>query len=60
MTEREFLFSMVADEENPLVLDILHADSSAYSFNPDEPVDEVLLCGAKFVKLYKECGCCKT
>ena len=32
---------MVADEENPLVLDILHADSSAYSFNPNEPVEEV-------------------
>ena len=32
---------MVADDENPLVLDVLHADSTAYSFNPEEPVDEV-------------------
>ena len=34
-------FSMVADEENPLVLNVLHADSTAYSFAPDEEVSEV-------------------
>lgn len=31
---------MIADNANPLVLDILHASSTAYSFNPDEKVTE--------------------
>ena len=31
---------MVADQENPLVLDILHGSSSAYSFNPDVEINE--------------------
>lgn len=31
---------MVADSENPLVLNILHASSSAYSFDPDSPISE--------------------
>ena len=35
------LFSMVADRENPLVLSILHASSSAYSHNPSDKIDEV-------------------
>lgn len=29
---------MVADPANPLVLDVMHADSTAYSYNPDEEV----------------------
>jgi len=31
---------MIADSENPLVLDILHASSTAYSANPDEKITE--------------------
>ncbi|XP_014675195.1 PREDICTED: dolichyl-diphosphooligosaccharide--protein glycosyltransferase 48 kDa subunit-like [Priapulus caudatus] len=31
---------MVADSDNPLVLEILTGSSTAYSFNPDEPVKE--------------------
>lgn len=33
---------MVADPENPLVLNVLHASSTAYSFNPDDPVRYVI------------------
>ena len=29
---------MVADPENPLVLNVLHASSTAYSFNPDDAI----------------------
>ena len=32
---------MVADPENPLVLNVLHASSTAYSFNPDQKIDDV-------------------
>jgi hypothetical protein len=32
---------MVADADNPLVLNILHADSTAYSFNPTTEIKEV-------------------
>lgn len=32
--------SMVADPQNPLLLSVLHASSTAYSFNPDEAVTE--------------------
>lgn len=32
---------LVVDRENPLVLTLLSADSSAYSYNPDSPIDEV-------------------
>ena len=32
---------MTADPSNPLVIDILHASPSAYSFNPDEQIKEV-------------------
>lgn len=38
-----FLFrgvGMTADPDNPLVLDILHASWTAYSFNPDEKIKE--------------------
>lgn len=31
---------MVADTTNPLVLDIMHASSTAYSHNPDEEVTD--------------------
>ena len=31
---------MVADPENPLVLGLLHASSTAYSYNPDVAVDD--------------------
>ncbi|XP_064610826.1 LOW QUALITY PROTEIN: dolichyl-diphosphooligosaccharide--protein glycosyltransferase 48 kDa subunit-like [Liolophura sinensis] len=31
---------MTADPENPLLLNLLHASSTAYSFNPDEKIDE--------------------
>lgn len=32
---------MVADSDNQLILEILTASSTAYSFNPDEPIREV-------------------
>lgn len=32
--------AMTADPANPLVLPILHADSTAYSFDPERPVDD--------------------
>ena len=32
---------MTADVDNPLVLNVLHASSNAYSFNPDEKISEV-------------------
>ena len=32
---------LVADRDNPLVLQILSAHSSAYSYVPDEPIKEV-------------------
>lgn len=32
---------LVADRDNPLVLQILSAHSSAYSYVPDEPIREV-------------------
>ncbi|GAB1604552.1 dolichyl-diphosphooligosaccharide--protein glycosyltransferase 48 kDa subunit-like [Argonauta hians] len=31
---------MVADPENPLVLNVLHGSSTAYSFNPNNKIDE--------------------
>ncbi|XP_055523813.1 dolichyl-diphosphooligosaccharide--protein glycosyltransferase 48 kDa subunit [Wyeomyia smithii] len=31
---------LLADKENPLVLQLLTADSSAYSYNPDTPIKE--------------------
>ena len=31
---------MTADAENPLVLSVLSASSTAYSFNPDEKIEE--------------------
>ena len=31
---------MTADQDNPLVLDVLHASWTAYSFNPDEKISE--------------------
>lgn len=33
--------SMVADPENPLVLDILTGSSTSYSFFPDRPITQV-------------------
>jgi oligosaccharyltransferase complex subunit beta len=32
---------LVADKENPLVLQILTGSSSSYSYNPDQPIKEV-------------------
>lgn len=34
-------YRMVADPENPLVLSVLHASSTAYSFSPDKAIDDV-------------------
>ncbi len=34
------MISMIADADNPLVMDILHGKSSAYSHNPEEEVTE--------------------
>uniref|UniRef100_A0A0L8HT87 Dolichyl-diphosphooligosaccharide--protein glycosyltransferase 48 kDa subunit n=1 Tax=Octopus bimaculoides TaxID=37653 RepID=A0A0L8HT87_OCTBM len=31
---------MIADSENPLVLNVLHGSSTAYSFNPNNKIDE--------------------
>ena len=33
---------MTADPDNPLVLDVLHGSSTAYSFDPDEEITEVV------------------
>ena len=33
---------LIADKENPLVLEVLTASSTAYSYKPDAPVDEVI------------------
>ena len=38
-----FTLSMVADPENPLVLDILTGSSTSYSFFPDRPISQVRL-----------------
>lgn len=32
---------LIADKENPLVLEILTASSTAYSYKPDAPIEEV-------------------
>nr|CAG4645505.1 EOG090X05EE [Lynceus sp. MCZ IZ 141354] len=40
---KPFLFQgtgLIADKENPLILDILKASSTAYSYKPDQTVDE--------------------
>jgi len=34
---------LIADKENPLVLEILTASSTAYSYKPDAPIEEVPL-----------------
>lgn len=31
---------LIADRENPLVMEVLRTDSSAYSYKPDEPITE--------------------
>ena len=36
---------MVADPDNPLVINVLHASSTAYSFFPDDKITEVMLFG---------------
>ena len=36
-----FHIRMVSDPENPLVLSVLRASSTAYSYKPDEKIDEV-------------------
>lgn len=36
-----FLHRMVADPDNPLVLDILTGSSTSYSFFPDKPITQV-------------------
>ncbi|XP_071494303.1 dolichyl-diphosphooligosaccharide--protein glycosyltransferase 48 kDa subunit-like [Diadema antillarum] len=49
-TSKPILFSgvgMIADADNPLVIDVLHASSSAYSHNPQEPVEEYPLAVGK-------------
>lgn len=33
-------FRMIADSTNPLVLDVMHASATAYSYNPDEEVTD--------------------
>lgn len=48
---------LVADRDNPLVLQILSAHSSAYSYVPDEPIKEVNYCiGVRDAFLIPECG----
>ena len=38
------VFRMVSDPENPLVLNILHASSTAYSHSPVDKIEEVCNC----------------
>lgn len=33
---------MVSDPDNPLVLSLLKASSTAYSYKPDEKIEEVI------------------
>lgn len=35
-----FLRRIAADDQNPLIINLLHASSNAYSFNPDKPVED--------------------
>lgn len=47
--------SMVADPDNPLVLDILTGSSTSYSFFPDKPINQVCsitFCPVSFIWLY--------
>ena len=32
---------LIADKQNPLVLEVLTASSTAYSYKPDSPIEEV-------------------
>ena len=34
---------LIADKQNPLVLEVLTASSTAYSYKPDSPVEEVFI-----------------
>lgn len=34
-------FSIISDQENPLILEVLSASSSAYCYNPDNKITEV-------------------
>lgn len=36
--------SLLLDPENPLVLEILTAPSSSYSYNPEKPITDVSSC----------------
>ena len=36
-----YIFRMTADPQNPLVLDVLHASSTAYSYFANEDISEV-------------------
>nr|XP_054769099.1 dolichyl-diphosphooligosaccharide--protein glycosyltransferase 48 kDa subunit-like [Lytechinus pictus] len=38
---------LIADPDNPLIIDVLHASSSAYSHNPQEPVEDYPLAVGK-------------
>ena len=45
-----FLFrgtGLIADKENPLVLEVLTASSTAYSYKPDSPIEEVFCVALK-------------
>lgn len=44
---------ILADSENPLVLPLLTADSTAYSYLPDQPIKEVLCHFAKFFRYFR-------
>lgn len=43
---------ILADSENPLVLPLLTADSTAYSYLPDQPIKEVL-CHLKLFRYFR-------
>lgn len=40
--------TVITDPKNPLVLPILHAESTAYSYKPDLPVKDVSLIKLKY------------
>lgn len=45
---------MVSDQNNPLVLDILLADSTAYSYNPNKKITEVLFSRSFFEHILRD------
>lgn len=48
---------LVSDKDNHLTLDILHASTTAYSFNPDSPIQEVIFAFLPEIVNWVCCNC---